>query len=153
LLGRGATDEELSEFVGILESDNFSMETRKSFIERLQQDDSLQEQYHTKVFVDMKARYLDAINDADILQEANLWLSQAIQANALGDALAAELLMQEYNKTMTVSTMATTWEDSPIDYPAKGFSPESNLFLGRCVLVCFCVSLIRGITFIPLETS
>jgi hypothetical protein len=118
LLGRGVTDDELSEFVSILENNNFSIEARKSFIERLQQDDGLQEQYHTKVFVDIKARYLDAINDAEIQQEANLWLSQAIQANALGDALAYELLMQEYNKTMTISNMATAWQDSPIDYPA-----------------------------------
>ena len=118
LLGRGATDDELSEFVSSLESDNFSVDARKSFLGTLQEDAGFQEQYHNKVFVDMKARYLDALNDDEILQEANFWLSQAIQANTLGDALAFELLMQEYNKTMTIRNMTTAWEDSPIDYPA-----------------------------------
>jgi hypothetical protein len=118
LLGRGATDEELSAFVSNLESDNFSVAARRSFLGTLQEDDSFQEQYHNKVFVDMKARYLDALNDTEILQEANFWLSQAIQANALGDALAFELVMQEYNKIMTIRNMTTSWEDSHIDYPA-----------------------------------
>jgi hypothetical protein len=117
-LGRGATSDELDEFVEALESDNFSATSRKSFIASLQSTEGFKQQYLNKVYVDMKARYLDALNEDEIQQEANFWLSQAIQASALGDALASELFMQEYNKTMTISNMATSWEDSPIDYPA-----------------------------------
>jgi hypothetical protein len=119
LLGRAATETELSGFVGLLESDNFSLETRKAFIHELQSDALYQAEYLNKVYVDMKARYLDGLNNDEIQQEANFWLSQAQQAFTLGDALAYELTLLEYQKIMGIRNMAVNWESNPLDYAAS----------------------------------
>jgi hypothetical protein len=116
LLGRGATSDELDEFVEALESDNFSVNSRKSFIARLQSTEGFKQQYLNKVYVDMKARYLDALNEDEIQQEADFWLYQALQAQILGDALAYNILMLERNKIMGIVNMALYWENSSIDY-------------------------------------
>ena len=63
LLGRAATESELSGFVAFLESDNFSIETRKSFISELQSNSLYHAEYLNKVYIDMKARYLDGVNN------------------------------------------------------------------------------------------
>jgi len=119
LLGRAATESELSGFVAFLESDNFSIETRKSFISELQSDSLYQAEYLNKVYIDMKARYLDGVNNDEIQNEANFWLSQALQAYSLGDALSYELLLLEYYKIMGIRNMAVNWETNPIDYAAS----------------------------------
>jgi len=116
LLGRGATSDELDEFVEALESDNFSVNSRKSFISSLQSTEGFKQQYLNKVYVDMKARYLDALNEDEIQQEADFWLYQALQAQILGDALAYNILMLERNKIMGIVNMALYWENSSIDY-------------------------------------
>ena len=116
LLGRGATSDELNQFVAALESDNFSMNTRKSFIATLQSTAVFKQQYLNKVYVDMKARYLDALNEDEIQQEADFWLYQALQAQTLGDALAYDLLMHERYKIMGIINMSLYWENSSIDY-------------------------------------
>jgi hypothetical protein len=64
----------------------------------------------------MKARYLDALNEDEIQQEADFWLNQALQAQTLGDALAYNILMLERNKIMSIINMALYWENSSIDY-------------------------------------
>lgn len=119
LLGRGATSDELNQFVEALESDNFSVNSRKSFIASLQTTEGFKQQYLNKVYVDMKARYLDALNEDEIQQEANFWLNQALQAQTLGDALAYNILMLERNKIMSILNMALYWENSSIDYAAS----------------------------------
>jgi hypothetical protein len=116
LLGRGATSDELDQFVETLESDNFSVNSRKSFISSLQNTEGFKQQYLNKVYVDMKARYLDALNEDEIQQEADFWLNQALQAQILGDALAYNILMLERNKIMGIINMALYWENSSIDY-------------------------------------
>ena len=116
VLGRAATETELSGFVGLLESDNFSVETRRAFIQELQSDTLYQADYLNKVYVDMKARYLDGLNNDEIQQEANFWFSQAQQAFTLGDALAYELTLLEYQKIMGIRNMAVNWESNPLDY-------------------------------------
>ena len=116
LLGRGATSDELNQFVAALENDNFSVNSRKSFIASLQSTEGFKQQYLNKVYVDMKARYLDALNEDEIQQEADFWLNQALQAQTLGDALAYNILMLERNKIMGIINMALYWENSSIDY-------------------------------------
>lgn len=126
MLGRGATEEELNTFVATLESDNFSVASRKSFIAHLQSTDGLQQQYHNKVYLDMKARYLDGINEDEIQQEANFWFYQAAQVNLLGDALAYDVLMGEYTKIFTIKNLPTSWESASIDYAACAKSMMFN---------------------------
>ncbi|MFN5620845.1 MAG: hypothetical protein ACK478_06055 [Flavobacteriales bacterium] len=126
LLGRGATGEELAQFVSALESDNFSITSRKSFISNLQNGDDFKQQYLNKVYVDMKARYLDGLNEDEIQQEANFWLTQALQAQVLGDALAYNVLMQEHSKIMSLLNMALYWENTSIDYATNAKSMMFN---------------------------
>lgn len=116
LLGRGATSDELNQFVAALESDNFSVDSRKSFIAILQSSAVFKQQYLNKVYVDMKARYLDALNEDEIQQEADFWLYQALQVQSLGDALAYNVLMLERYKIMAIINMALYWENNSIDY-------------------------------------
>jgi hypothetical protein len=105
LIGREPTDVEMEVNTASIQSGNSNMEAREALIDKLMSDTTFRDgdtsytlAYHKRIYDLGKIRFMDGVSEAQLIQQADIYRSNAISDSLSGNISGYEEAMMRYSR-------------------------------------------------------